>query len=197
MPGSVLASQKIFLSEAKDTFLLKVDFKNTISAGNSFYVGWKIWYKEMAIAETRQFAVFHSPDRVIPSSCTAWFSDGTPWKKFTQHPYQPISVSLDVKVVMIGNPVYNGIADQTVSGAEFSLYPNPAGKYFYISSSSLFKNVAVGIFDTRGALVRSVMAEGMFPGREEINIQNLTNGIYYVVIRSEGKREMHKLIIAR
>jgi lysyl endopeptidase len=197
MPGTVLASQKIFLSEAKDTFLLKADFKNTISAGTSFYIGWKIWYNDMAAAETRQFAVFHSPDRVVPASCTAWFSNGSPWKKFTQHPYSPMSVALDVKVVVIGNPVYNGIPDQKADKKEFSVYPNPAGQYFYVSSSSVFRNVEIAIFDTRGSLVRSAAVKGMFPGREEINIQTISNGIYYVAITSEGKREIHKLIIAR
>ncbi len=42
-------------------------FINTKAAGTSFYIGWKIWYKEKATAETRQFAVFHSPDRVVGS----------------------------------------------------------------------------------------------------------------------------------
>jgi len=141
--------------------------------------------------------VFHSPDRVIPSSCTAWFSDGTPWKKFTQHPYLPMSVALDVKVVVIGNPVYSDITEQKAALNEFSLYPNPAGKDFYITSSSVSRNVEIAIFNSRGSLVRSAAVEGVFPGREEINVQNLPNGIYYVAIISLGKREIHKLIIAR
>jgi hypothetical protein len=108
-----------------------------------------------------------------------------------------MSVALDVKVVVIGNPVYNGIPDPKADKKEFSVYPNPAGQYFYVSSSSVFRNVEVAIFDTRGSLVRSAAVKGMFPGREEINIQTISNGIYYVAITSEGKREIHKLIIAR
>ena len=50
-----------------------------------------------------------------------------------------MSVALDVKVVVIGNPVYNGITVNHAERKEFSLYPNPApGRYFYLSSSSLF-----------------------------------------------------------
>jgi V8-like Glu-specific endopeptidase len=197
VPGTLLASQKIFLKEAKDSFRLKADFVNTIAAGTSFYVGWKIWYKEPAAAETRQFAVFHSPDRVIASSCTAWFSDGTQWKKFTQHPYSPMSVALDVKTIVIGTPVYNGIPDQAASRNEFTIYPNPADRSFFISANSFYQNVEIVIFDSRGSLVRSVTLEGLFPGREEINTLNLANGIYYVAVITGGRREIHKLIISR
>jgi lysyl endopeptidase len=196
-PGIVLASQKIFLSETKDAFVLKADFTSTKSAGTSFYIGWKIWYGEKAAAETRQFAVFHSPDRVVPSSCTAWFNDGLTWKKFTGHPYSPMSVALDVKVVVIGNPVYNGISEPPEEKKDFSVYPNPAGEAFYISSSSAFHNVEIIIFDSRGSLVRSEDLKGMFPGREEIKTLALPDGLYYISVTSGGKREIHKLIIAK
>jgi len=196
-PGLILASQKIFLNEGKDTFLLKADFKNTISAGTSFYIGWKFWYKDPAASETRQFAVFHSPDRVVTSSCTAWFSNGIQWKKFTLHPYSPMSVALDVKAVVIGSPVYNSINEQEAEKKEFLIYPNPAAEKFYISSASVIGNVMIKIFDARGTLVRSFRAEGIFPGREEINIQNLPGGIYYLAVSSTEKNEIHKLLIIR
>ena len=198
MPGTVLGSQKIYLSESKDTFLLKADFTNTISAGTSFYIGWRIWYKEIATSETRQFAVFHSPDRIVPSSCTAWFSDGSPWKKFTQHPYSPMSVALDVKVVVIGNPVYNGISVNQMLKERNSVFiqirPEGISTFLHLHYSGMWR---------LQSLMRAVRwsdrqpSEGMFPGREEINIQTLANGLYYVAITSGEKREIHKLLIAR
>jgi lysyl endopeptidase len=197
IPGMVLASQKIFLNEAKDTFTLRVDFTYPISAGNSFYVGWKIWYKEFAPSETRQFAVFHSPDRVNPSSCTAWFNDGLQWKKFTVHPYMPMSVSLDVKAVVIGNPVYNSIIQPITAKNDFVLFPNPATGKFFITSSSQYRHTEVIIYDSQGSILQSQAAAGMFPGRGEINIQGLHEGLYYVAIISDGKREIHKLIVAK
>jgi lysyl endopeptidase len=196
-PGIVLASRKIFLNEAKDTFLLRADFNNTISAGNSFYVGWKIWYKENVTTESRQFAVFHSPDRVIPSSCTAWFSNGLLWKKFTAHPYMPMSVALDVKVIVIGNPVYNDINEPKSVENNFVLFPNPAAGKFYLTSSSVFQRMEVLIYDSKGAVMLSDRADGVLPGRSEINIQGLHEGLYYVVVIADGKREIHKLIIAK
>lgn len=196
-PGTVLASQKIFLREAKDNFILKADFTNTKTAGTDFYIGWKIWYKEMATAETRQFAVFHSPDKVLASLCTAWFNDGIAWNKFTVHPYSPMSLALDVKVVVIGNPLYNGITNQVEDKKKFSVYPNPAVSGFFVSSSSAFQTVGIMIFDSRGSLVRSENGSGLFPGRKEISTQSLPAGLYYIAVVSDGKREIHKLIILK
>ncbi|MBA4321958.1 MAG: hypothetical protein C0408_04000, partial [Odoribacter sp.] len=58
-PGQVLASQKIFISEAKDSFMLKIDFNKTVPVPGNFYIGWRIWYVVKALSETRQFALYH------------------------------------------------------------------------------------------------------------------------------------------
>jgi hypothetical protein len=108
-----------------------------------------------------------------------------------------VSVALDVKVVVIGDPLYNGINELVTDKKNFLIYPNPAKSGFFVSSLSGFQTVSIMIFDSRGSLVRSENGSGLFPGRKEINTQSLPDGLYYVAVTSEGKREIHKLIITR
>jgi lysyl endopeptidase len=164
VPGTVLASQKIFIKEAKDTFKLKLDFINTVQVTGNFYIGWKIWYSEKALSETRQFAVFHSPDRLLPEKNTAWFNDGTGWKQFLQHPFMPASVSLDVTVITLGNSVVNKIHEKEAASPGFLIYPNPASGKLVISSQTDAPVVSVRILDLTGNSRHFIKAAGMFPG---------------------------------
>lgn len=197
VPGNILARQNIFLSEAKDAFVLHVDFKNTVPVSSNFYIGWKIWYKDRALTEPRQFAVFQSPDRSNPLQNSAWFNNGLQWKKFTQHPSYPVSASLDVKVITIGNSVIDKIIRVQNPEKQFLIYPNPANHRLSILSQQPHNNVNIEIYDSRGSLVSNEKAGSVFPGEIYLDLHDLINGIYFVVIRSGSEREYHKLIIAR
>lgn len=196
-PGNILARQKILLSEAKNEFVLHVDFKNTIPVNGNFYVGWSIWYKENAMTELRQFAVFQSPDRSNPALNTAWFSNGLQWKKFTQHPSFPSSLSLDVKVITIGNSVIDHIIKAVNYEKKFLIYPNPATSRLLINSQYIHNEVTIEIYDARGSLVRHKMVNAAFPGETDLDTTGLISGIYYMIIKSGTEREYQKLIISR
>jgi len=194
-PGAVIARQKLLFSATKDTFVVKVDFKNTIPVTGNFYIGWRIYYHAQAASENRQFAVFHSPDRGDPLKNTAWFHDGVSWKQYTSHPSYPMSVSLDVKVVTIGDPVPDAVNLVTGDKPEFVLYPNPATDRLVVSSSMPQKDVTFSVYDMRGAIVSRDIPGNVFPGVAGIDLGGLSNGIYYLVIRSVNGREVHKFII--
>jgi hypothetical protein len=197
VPGAVKARQKVYISEAKDGFHLHVDFKNTVAVGGNFYIGWNLWYKEKASLEPRQFAVLSSPDRIDPSFNSAWFKNGTLWKKFTQHPSYPMSVSLDVKAVMIGNSVLNNVKTIPVKNHSFLIYPVPAGEKINIHSDKNSGSVQVRIFDSRGSLVLARIIHSSFPGTEQLELPGLMNGIYYILIQSDDSAEYHKIVISK
>lgn len=197
VPGAVLASQKIFIKEAKDTFLLKLDFINTIQVTGNFYIGWKIYYADKAQLETRQLAVFHSPDRVLTEKNTAWFNNGTGWKQFYQHPFMPQSVSLDVKVIVLGNPVINKIQEKEASLPEFKIYPVPASDKLVISSNTDMRDVKVRILDLMGNTRNSVNAGSNFPGEITLDISSLIPGVYLIYISTPSSFEAHKVLINR
>jgi lysyl endopeptidase len=196
-PGNVIASQKIFLDEAKDQYRLNVDFKNVVTLETNFYAGWKIWYKMAASDENRQFAVFHSPDRINPDNNTAWFNDGITWRRFTEHPFSPMAASLDVQVVLIGNAVADIIVAPADNPPDFIIYPNPASDRLIVSSERAFREIRLNIFDQGGRRVKYEKISNEFPGNIIIDISALKPGIYYVSLASQGKRESHKLILVR
>jgi len=196
-PGNIIARQTILLSETKDAFVLHVDFKNTIPVNGNFYIGWKIWYKEAALTELRQFAVFQSPDRSNPDLNSAWFNNGLQWKKFTQHPSYPASAALDVKVIMIGNSVIDNIIRANKSDNKFLIYPNPATSRVLINSQYIHNEVIIEIYDAKGSLVSNKNVNGAFPGEIGLDLTGLIRGIYYLIIKSGSEREYHKLIISR
>jgi lysyl endopeptidase len=197
IPGTVLASQRIGLNEAKDSFMVKVDFKNTVHVTGNFYIGWRIYYKDRAISETRQFAVFHSSDKILPSLNTAWFNDGTTWKKFTQHSFSPMSVSLDVKVVTTGNSIINEIRDPILTLEEFIVYPNPAKDQVFILSKREVTETDLILTDLDGSIFKKEHLSNLFPGEYRIDVSELNPGVYFLNFISSYIRETHKLVITR
>jgi lysyl endopeptidase len=196
-PGTVLASQKVFIREAKDSFRLKLDFINTVPVPGNFYIGWKIWYVNTALSETRQFALYHSPDRVLPEKNTAWFNKGSGWKKFIQHPFAPMSVSLDVKVITTANPAVNQIPEYNIAAPEFLLYPNPASQQIVISSKKTEPYLTVRILDITGKVLFMNQISNGFPGDVAIGLSSFKPGLYLIHLSSHGFSETHKILINR
>jgi hypothetical protein len=198
VPGSVIASTRVMLREAKDAFTLSADFTNTVPLSGNFYIGWKFWYVDKAVSETRQFAVYHSPDRGgDPLLNTAWFSNGLQWKKFTQHPSYPASLSLCVKAVTIGNSTPSEIQTPKEAKKEFILFPNPAGEFLNVYSSQLHDRAELKIYDMNGVQSGSENADGIFPGHKQLDIRNLKPGIYFVLIQTSRGSEIHKILKLR
>lgn len=197
VPGSILASQKIFINEARDSFVLKLDFNKTVSVQGNFYIGWKLWYGTKANSETRQFAVFHTSDRVDPDKNTAWFYNGSAWKPFLQHPFAPLSTSLDIRVVTTGNSAVNNImkVDKLASG--FLIFPNPTENLVIISSKNEDTAININLIDIAGNNLRSELIKGKFPGEISLDISGLKPGVYFVNISSAKLSESHKIIKTR
>jgi lysyl endopeptidase len=196
-PGAVIASQKIFIREARDNFKIKTDFNDAVPVPGNFYIGWRIWYGAKAVNETRQFAVFHSPDRTLPEMNTAWFRDLTGWKKFIQHPYAPMSTSLDITVITVSNSVLNSVPEIHWSEGEFIFYPNPAVSQVTISSKRVAGQVYVTMMDNTGKTVLYKKIENSFPGEALLNISQFKPGLYFISISDGIVIETRKILINR
>jgi hypothetical protein len=197
VPGAVLASQRLFFSSAKDSFLVKLDFNRTVPVNANFYIGWKIWYSNKALTETRQFAVFQSPDRVLPAKNTAWFSNGVSWKPFLLHPFAPMSASLDVKVIRTATSILNKVPENIRLTPHFTVYPNPASDKIIISAKKVINDVVVRIIDMTGNVLRMNRITGRFPGEAVIEASDFKPGFYIIDLHSEGSSETHKVLISR
>ena len=73
------------------------------------------------------------------------------------------------------------------------LYPNPADLYFTIPFIPGESNLQYRISDMKGAVVRS----GKTADGGQVNVNNLTAGMYIVTVMSEKGNLTGKLIIQR
>jgi len=85
------------------------------------------------------------------------------------------------------NETYLGIENVTTGKSQLTLYPNPATEIVFIKAEQKTKNVQV--FDASGKMVITTAQ------RSEINVQQLTAGVYLVkVTLADGSQSTHRLI---
>lgn len=96
-------------------------------------------------------------------------------------------------------PVVSSINDLT-SGSVFVLSPNPAiGQTQLTFRLSNYQNVEINIVDINGKLIQSVLNDKMNEGQHtvDINLQNLSSGVYYCVMNANEKSSTVKLVVMK
>lgn len=88
--------------------------------------------------------------------------------------------------------VCSGIANYTSDKIHFELSPNPSSNYVSINLSSLTGNYELEIRDLTG---KSLMNEKITEINSKINISSLSEGIYFVSLKEEGKTLAVKKLI--
>lgn len=89
----------------------------------------------------------------------------------------------------------SSVSEQTVKNTLFNLYPNPAFDIVNLNiNNSNNKDLEINIYNIIGKLISS---ETLRQNQQQINIENLSNGIYMVEIKSKEWSEKQKLIIQR
>lgn len=86
------------------------------------------------------------------------------------------------------------ISEQTSKSNLFNLFPNPANSIVTLKIDTKDVDPTLNIYDLMGSLVRS---ETLKQNQQQINVSDLSNGIYMVEIKSKGLKENQKLIIQR
>lgn len=84
-------------------------------------------------------------------------------------------------------------ATQNIEHA-FTIYPNPSTGIFTISFDEIPSNTTIQVFDMMGRLRKSVMAEYV---EQTIDVSELENGMYIIVLSSESTSSKEKIIIAK
>ena len=88
-----------------------------------------------------------------------------------------------------------GISDGFGNGNEFSIYPNPANDILILNIDNANKaDLTLNIYNVIGKLISS---ETLKQNQQQINIGDLSNGIYIVEIKSRELSGIRKLIIQR
>ncbi len=108
-------------------------------------------------------------------------------------------ISIDLKPGLNILKVTTGLECQGVFEKQFFvsdspiIYPNPAGEWVTVSSSFQNQEVTVAIYSVDGRLIRRnmVSVEGH---NFDLNVSELSNGLYYIVLKAMGKSQTSKLL---
>lgn len=93
---------------------------------------------------------------------------------------------------------YNKLKDDFINTEELTVYPNPANSVLQLKIPENFKAPVIRIFDENGKLV--ITEECEFSRKNntkiEININDLNNGIYFIVLQNENQTRNSKFIVS-
>jgi len=91
--------------------------------------------------------------------------------------------------------VLTKVVELNIPLSKFQLYPNPASEMVNMRINlTNSKNLILNVYNGVGTLIRT---EAIQPNQEQLNIKNLSDGIYMVEIKSKEWSEIQKLIIQR
>jgi len=102
-------------------------------------------------------------------------------------------------IIYIDNLSFNNLIasvnDFTLNQYKSNIYPNPASEFVTASIDRInIANLTLNIYNVTGTLVKSELLK---QNQQQINIGDLSNGIYVVEIKSKDWSEKQKLIIQR
>jgi autotransporter-associated beta strand repeat len=80
-----------------------------------------------------------------------------------------------------------------VSESSVCVYPNPVKESCYVTVGALSGEVKVELINGVGAVVSSQLIDAI-TGRQEINMSNLSAGVYFVKVTSGGKTFLRKVV---
>ncbi|MBI1285978.1 MAG: PKD domain-containing protein [Flavobacteriales bacterium] len=102
----------------------------------------------------------------------------------------------DVYTVSI-NTLQTGIAD--AEAFNFAIYPNPANSELFVQpSSSITAKLYVDVISTTGQILKSTTVNGLDKtGRISIDVNGLSNGIYYLRLVSENEQTVLRFDVIR
>jgi len=118
--------------------------------------------------------------------------DGTVYLAFRFESTDEESATWEVDDILVLGNEYQGIGD-IINNENIAIYPNPANGHFFIETN-LNKDLTVNVYSIVGKLVFKTVINKQL---NEINIENISEGIYFVNIINEKTGDVitRKLII--
>jgi hypothetical protein len=83
----------------------------------------------------------------------------------------------------------------TASTAGFSIYPNPVANSFTLTYSPEFKKKKLQLADVNGKLIKEIQLTES--GIEQIRVDDLKEGMYFLYMESNKKRYSRKMVISK
>jgi hypothetical protein len=93
------------------------------------------------------------------------------------------------------NEISTSISERSLDDNLFNVYPNPSSEFVYISNGSKEVIDRIELYDVTAHLLMKEYVRVSPSQRVQVNLQNLTTGIYYLVIRWEDAAVVKKLVV--
>lgn len=101
--------------------------------------------------------------------------------------------SIEITFTIAGATCNVGTKEVVSNQFKFSVYPNPATNVLNVAVENLDGKASVSVFDIVG---NEVMKSNLVNGKNSLNIENLTAGIYFYTIRKDNSIiETKKIVI--
>lgn len=78
--------------------------------------------------------------------------------------------------------------DKRINESYLDIYPNPSQGFFYLTINSVSQLIVTNI------LGQELLNEKINSGKQIINLQDQSDGIYFVKVIQEGKQYINKII---
>lgn len=117
-------------------------------------------------------------------------STGTYWAEVTSTNSCTASDTINVDI-----HYYDDTSVGELNFPGLKLYPNPAVDKLYIENQGVQGLYDLSLFNSTGALVRQKTSNLEQTDREELNVENLTPGLYFLKIQSNNKQRVFKIIL--
>ncbi len=95
----------------------------------------------------------------------------------------------------IRDTTWAGVDKNNSITEEFTVYPNPNEGIFTVLNTGKAKTSSVKMMDIQGRKVYDSQLNFSKNGTQQIQVENLTSGVYILLIQSEGKLEQHRVVV--
>ena len=82
-----------------------------------------------------------------------------------------------------------GIGYEEIEATQFNVYPNPATSTVFVETNG---NAQVSIIDVTGRVVKEMV---ITDNVSAINIEDINEGVYFIMIQNENNRIVEKLVV--
>lgn len=83
-----------------------------------------------------------------------------------------------------------GVASDTISGINVSIFPNPTSDYLILTTDS-YEQIHVALLSLNG---NTIYERTLTSCQTELNLSDLTKGMYFLTINHNGERHVWKII---
>ncbi|WP_411030386.1 LamG-like jellyroll fold domain-containing protein, partial [Spongiimicrobium sp. 3-5] len=109
-----------------------------------------------------------------------------------------VSGALSLKITAPEENLDQSFLELTSAKQQTAIFPNPSKGIVYVSLENYMgQRVNVFVFNTSSEIVWNKRIEKQHESLEELDLNDLSNGMYFVIIDSEGTRFSRPLIIKR